>query len=107
MASVGALSTTRCLTRIAQAVLVLNLLDAIFTLVYVTGGDATEANPLMEVLLAHGPLQFVITKHVLVSLGVLLLWRMRSHRLAKVGLWSVFPVYALLVLYHVSMSLAL
>jgi hypothetical protein len=95
------------LTAVAGTILVLNLLDGIFTLLFVTSGAAVEANPLMEVLLSHGALSFMIVKHMLVSLGILLLLRMSSNRLAKVGLCSVLPIYALLIAYHVSMSFTL
>jgi hypothetical protein len=50
---------------------------------------------------------FVLTKHLLVSACVLLLWQMRRHRLALVGLQTTGTVYSLLVMYHVGMNLNL
>ena len=78
-----------------------NALDAAFTLCAIEMGDATEANPFMAVLLTRGPLQFVIVKHVLVSLGLILLWRLRERPLARGGAWAVTTIYPLLVGYEV------
>lgn len=84
--------------------LLCNLLDALFTLCAVQTGAATEANPLLSGLVDGDPLKFVMVKHLLVSLGVVVLWRMRWHRLAKVGLFTASPAYTLLVAYHVVMA---
>jgi hypothetical protein len=91
----------------ALTLLLCNVLDAAFTVAAVGSGDATEANPLMEVLLSRGALEFVVVKHVLVSLGVLLLWQRRAHRLARAGLFCSVPIYSGLVTYHVAMTLTL
>ena len=80
------------------------MLDALFTLCAVQGGYATEANPLMDVLLSRDPLAFVLLKHLLVSLALVLLWRMRWHRWARLGLWTAAPAYSLLLAYHVMMA---
>jgi uncharacterized protein DUF5658 len=82
--------------------LVSNALDAMLTLCAVEFGDAVEANPLMEVLLARGPLVFVVVKHLLVSLGLLLLWRFRSRPLARAGAWLVMPIYPAIVAYELA-----
>lgn len=86
----------------SMVILASNLIDATMTLCAVEFGDAVEANPLMDVLLGHGVLQFVIVKHLLVSLGLILLWRFRARPLARYGTWLILPVYPLLVLYEVS-----
>lgn len=93
----------RCrLTRVASAVVVLNLLDAIFTLAYTSSGVAVEANPLMGSALAASPLAFMLAKLALVSAAVLFLLRMRHHRTAVVGLVGAGATYATLLLYHLS-----
>ena len=88
--------------RLSSAVVVLNLLDALFTIFYTKGGYASESNPLMQVALASSPVLFVIAKLSLVSLGVLLLWRARHHRLAAGGLFVGAAAYALIIVYHLS-----
>lgn len=90
----------RLLFRLAAALLIFNLLDALLTLGVVHAGAATEANPLMDALLAHGPVPFVAGKLALVSLGVALLWRLRHYRAAVAGLVGATSVYALLCMYH-------
>ena len=97
-----ALVQPKVLGRFAGAILVLNLLDAIFTLVLVTAGLAVEANPLMETALARSPMAFMLAKLSLVSLGILFLYRMRHHRFAAVALIGSAVVYAAVVAYHLS-----
>lgn len=86
----------------AAALLVMNLLDGIFTLAAVQAGAATEANPLMEVTLGWGSVWFIMAKTGLVSGGVLMLWRARQRLLAHTGLIALTLVYAAVVGYHLS-----
>ena len=81
--------------------LFLNLADAILTLAVVQSGLAVEANPLMEVLISSSPLLFMFAKLGLVSLGVLLLWRLRERLSAVIGSMGAFSVYNLVVMYHI------
>jgi Domain of unknown function (DUF5658) len=87
---------------VAASVVVFNLVDAVFTLVYTHLGVAREANPLLEQVLAESPVRFMIIKLGLVSLGVALLWRVRHRRAAVVGLVASGAAYTGLVLYHLS-----
>jgi hypothetical protein len=85
-----------------SAVVILNLLDAIFTIVYIRLGHATESNPLMDQALSASPVLFMLAKLSLVSLGVLLLWRLRDHRAARIGLLATSSAYLLLLCYHLT-----
>lgn len=85
---------------IVKAVIVLNLLDILFTLGWVGFGHVEEANLLLVNLVRNHPLLFVLTKISLVSLGSLLLWRHRGHPLAVIGIFLVFGMYYYLLLYH-------
>lgn len=89
------------LKRIAAAILVLNLFDGIVTLALIHTGLATEANPLMDELLGHSAVHFMFFKTSLVSLSVLLLWRLRRRRVACVAMYAAAATYGLLALYHV------
>ncbi|MEO8699823.1 MAG: DUF5658 family protein [Kofleriaceae bacterium] len=84
------------------AVIILNLLDAIFTIIYTRLGLAVESNPLMDKVLVSSPVLFMIAKLGLVSLGVLLLWRLRYHRAARFGLLGTSTAYIALLVYHLS-----
>lgn len=86
----------------AAALLIMNLLDGIFTLAAVQAGAAAEANPLMELPLELGSVWFIAAKTGLVSAGVLMLWRARERLLAHAGLVGLTLVYAGVVVYHVS-----
>jgi len=86
----------------AGIVIVLNLLDAMFTLAYTRAGVAIESNPLMGRMLTAGPLVFMLAKLALVSCGVFVLWRLRHRRSARIGLVAMSATYATLIVYHLS-----
>lgn len=86
----------------AAALLVLNLIDGIFTLAAVQAGAASEANPIMSLPLELGAVWFIAAKTGLVSAGVLLLWRARDRLLAQGALIGLAVVYTGVVVYHLS-----
>jgi cytochrome bd-type quinol oxidase subunit 2 len=95
-------ATRKKLSIAAYSVIILNLIDAVFTLIYVQNGMATEGNPLMGQALSHSPVGFMAVKLALVSGGVLLLWRLRHRRSAMTGMFTTFAAYLLLFGYHLS-----
>lgn len=92
----------RWLHLLVAVILILNLADASFTLLWISSGMAVEANPLMLEALGYSPVVFMIAKLALVSLGMLLLLRLRSRPLAQLGIVGSGFVYASLLVYHVS-----
>jgi Domain of unknown function (DUF5658) len=99
---VGTPQHFRWLHGIVAVLLVLNLVDAVFTLFWVGSGFAREANALLEPLVLDHPLLFVGAKLALVSLGSLLMWHWRERPAAVVGLFAAFLVYYLVLLHHLS-----
>jgi hypothetical protein len=98
---VGTPQHFRWLLGIVYAVLVLNVADALFTLLWIRGALASEANPLLHEL-AHGrPSLFLAVKLALVGLASWLLWRNRERPLAVVFIFVAFGVYYALLLAHV------
>ena len=91
----------RWLHAIVKVVLVLNLFDAIFTLLWVYAGLARESNPLIADVLRNYPILFALVKVTLVGLGSILLWRNRDRPLAVIGIFAAFLAYYLVFLYHV------
>jgi hypothetical protein len=87
---------------IALGVLVGNVVDASFTIIYTDLGVAREANPLLGPALEDSPLLFMLIKLGLVSMGVALLWRLRHRRAAVIGLVASAAAYSWLVAYHLS-----
>ena len=65
------------------ALLVLNLLDGLFTLAFLQAGVAEEANPLMRMAYEHSPLAFMGIKLGLVNAGAALLWINRETSAAR------------------------
>ena len=98
--SVGTAEHFRWLHGIVKAVLVLNLLDALFTLVWVRAGLAREANPLIDWLVEEHAVGFVLVKLGLVGLGSWLLWRRRERPAAAIAIVAAFLIYYLILLYH-------
>jgi hypothetical protein len=88
------------LEKMAYAILVLNLLDGAFTMIWVLSGQAREANPLMAGVIQESPVVFMVAKLTLVSLGVLILWRHRVRRLAAAAILGVVVCYSVIVLQH-------
>jgi hypothetical protein len=92
----------RTLTQFASAIVILNLLDGLFTVLFTNLGVATESNPIMKGALAVSPALFMATKLSLVSLGVLLLWRFGHRRSAMVALAGSAAMYAVVIGYHLT-----
>lgn len=90
----------RWLEGLIAALLVLNLLDAVFTLLWVRLGLAEEANHLLRKLVEEHAILFMIVKISLVSLGSLLLWRRRHRPAAVIAIFTAFVVYYAILLYH-------
>jgi hypothetical protein len=98
---VGTSEHFRWLHGIVKAVLVLNLIDALLTLVWVRSGLAHEANPLIEQLVNEHAVAFVLVKLGLVSLGSWLLWHRRERPAAVIAIVAAFLAYYLVLLYHI------
>jgi hypothetical protein len=98
--AIGTPQHFRWLQGVVRAVLALNVADAVFTLLWIRGGLASEANPVLREL-AHGhPFLFVAVKLALVGLASLLLWRQRHRPLAVIAIFVAFLVYYGLLLAH-------
>ncbi len=89
---------------IAKWVLVLNLLDGVFTLIWVEFFHARELNIMMSDLVHTSGLSFMFVKLTLVSLGTLFLWRNRNNALAVTSLFIAFFSYYLVLLVHLEYS---
>ncbi len=77
----------------------LNIFDALFTLLWL-GRGGSEGNPVMDWLLQLGEHAFLIQKCFVVGFWLVFLIVHKNFRLARLGLWSLAGVYALLFAYH-------
>jgi hypothetical protein len=94
----------RWLYGIAKWVLLLNLLDGVFTLIWVEYFGAGEKNIMMSDLVHSSAVMFMLVKITLVSLGILFLWRNRNNSLAVIALFFAFFTYYLVLLFHLQYS---
>lgn len=85
---------------------VLNLLDALLTIVWVRSGVATEGNQLMATLLDIGNAPFLGVKIAIGVVTSIVLIRSRHHALAKYGLAVALAVYLGLMVIHLFTGLA-
>jgi hypothetical protein len=89
---------------LALTILLLNVLDAFFTLTLLTAG-ASEANPLVAFVLDEHPKLFALTKMALTGVGVLVLVAVARARLFNVMrvsslLHAVLAGYVTLIAYE-------
>src|ERR1700687_1303948 len=93
---------TQWFARLCLAILVLNSLDAFFTVAFLRLGWANEMNPFMRVAYQASPVWFVLLKLVAVQAGIIILFANRERRLARYGLFLCAAAYCGVVLYHVA-----
>ncbi len=101
---VGTPEQFRWLGWVVRSVLVLNLLDAAFTLYWVQAGWAREANALVADLVKDHAIAFVGVKLVLVSAGSWLLWEHRQQPTAVIAIFITFVAYYLVLLHHLQFA---
>ena len=86
---------------IVGILILLNLIDAFFTLRFNELQLATEANPLMDYLLQIDPRLFFIIKFSLVSLSALFMYSCRHVSLARHALLASVLVYGIVNVIHI------
>lgn len=87
------------------AIVVLNLLDAGFTLLFLSHGGQ-ELNPFVQVVLDFGahPWPFVLLKTAGIGLACTFLVLTKNFRPAQLGLWAVLIGYTVLLGWHIYLS---
>ena len=88
------------LTRASALLILGNLLDALFTYLFLQMNVVSEANPLMAWAYDHSPLSFMLLKLSCVQLGVLLLWAHRHLLAAQLAIQAAAGIYMGVVAYH-------
>jgi hypothetical protein len=84
------------------ALLVLNLLDGLFTLTFLQLDVAEELNPLMRAAYEHSPLLFMLAKLVIVNAGLSLLCVHRTLRASRLAIRAGAVIYAIINVYHLA-----
>lgn len=90
----GGLLSTESIEKGLLALFLLNLLDAVATLLWVEAGLATEANPVMAAALDSGPATFLGAKIAVVTLSMALLWRHRARLFPRIAAIPLCLLYA-------------
>ena len=86
-------------------IVILSLLDSIFTYSYVNRGGA-ELNPIMREVLALGAYVFFPYKYILTAVGIFLLCMHKNFTYVKITFLLILTVYILLTFYHVTLLYA-
>lgn len=86
----------------AVTLLILNLLDGLFTLAFLQLGVAQEANPVMRAAYELSPMSFMALKLLVVNLGVVVLALHRESKVARLALKIATAVYAVIVTWHLA-----
>jgi hypothetical protein len=84
------------------ALLVLNLLDGLFTLTFLQLDVAEELNPLMRAAYEQSPLFFMVSKLVIVNAGLVLLCAHRAMRASRLAIRAGAVIYAIINVYHLA-----
>ncbi len=84
-------------------VLVLNVLDAFFTLRWLEMGGG-EGNPLMDMLIKSSDMLFLLQKCVVVGLWLVVLIVHKNFRVARMGLWGALALYVGILFYHFALQ---
>lgn len=84
------------------ALLMLNLLDGLFTLFFLQLGVAEELNPVMRLAYEQSPLFFMFSKLVIVNAGLWLLCLHRRLKASRIAIRIGAAVYAIIVVYHLA-----
>ncbi|MDX1763745.1 MAG: DUF5658 family protein [bacterium] len=82
-------------------IVILSLLDAIYTYHYVNLGGS-EANPLMDFFLKLGGPAFFIYKYVVTAMGIFFLCLHKNFRFVQTIIVLILVLYVSLMFYHVS-----
>jgi hypothetical protein len=80
-------------------VVLLNLADAFFTLLFLAHGGQ-EMNPIVDQVLAYGPTVFILFKTLGIGVCAGFLTLTKNFRAARIGLWIVLIGYSLLLCWH-------
>jgi len=86
------------------AILVLNVLDAYFTLAFIQQGGK-EANPVAQAFLDLGELPFLLVKSAVIGLCLLVLVVHQTFYSVPRILTAIFAFYGLLLLYHLALQI--
>lgn len=81
------------------AIVLLNLADAYFTLLFLAHGGQ-EMNPLVDRVLAHGSEVFILFKTLGIGVCAAFLTITNNFRAARLGIWVVLSGYTLLLCWH-------
>jgi hypothetical protein len=79
--------------------------DAVATMNHIGRGVATEANPIMDVLIERSAVLFFAVKMAITAICMVVCYNYSHKRTARVGIHLTVGVYILLCVYHTMISL--
>jgi hypothetical protein len=91
---------TRLLAPLLIVVWLANIADFLLTRRSIALGQASEGNLALGLLMHTSGLLAFVVKVALVTVGIVLLWRLRAHRAALLGSAALVVLFAALVTYQ-------
>lgn len=88
------------MSRYIVALWILNLIDAISTMVAIRSGWAAELNPLLELLIVYDPIAFVVIKMLFITTCLFVLWKYKKNRVVEIATPIIAAIYAALIMWH-------
>lgn len=85
---------------VVVSIFVMSATDAACTLVHIAGGGS-EINPVMDWMLLHGIIVFLVVKALMTIVGVMFLAAHQNFRLAVPALYALACGYVCLTVFHV------
>ncbi len=86
-------------------IILMNVIDGIFTIYWVWMQMAEEANPIMKMFLQYSPIVFMAVKVFLVNIGAWILWKYHHRVLSIICIVIAFLCYLAIILYHLQFML--
>jgi hypothetical protein len=80
---------------------ILSLIDALFTIYFIETEQAIEANLLMDFLYSIHPVLFFIIKIFIVSIGLVIIWKLKYRMLSVLGIYFCFIFYLCILCWHI------
>ena len=86
---------------ILSIIIILCLLDAILTMIWLSTGIAVESNPFMELLINKSHLLFIVIKMALTYVSIHILYKYKDRKGVLTASKMLAILYLIIIIYHI------